>query len=189
MHVQFDDIEFMRRIATQDQGALMALYEQYGKAVYSLAYRILQNVALAEEVTQDTFLKVWQHKTTWNPDKGKLKNWLLTITHFTAVDRLRRERRQPDLHPDSIDEIEDEIFASSHELLWQEGSILRLLVLQLPEQQAFLIYLAFFRGMTHSEIAEQTHIPLGTVKTRLRSGLQRLRELWFESVKQTSTQV
>ena len=187
MHVQFDDIEFMRRIAAHDQQALLALYEQYGKAVYSLAYRILQNAALAEEVTQDTFLKVWQHKTSWDPDKGKLKNWLLTITHFTAVDRLRQERRQPDLHPASIDEIEDQLLASHPEMLWPDGSILRLLLAQLPDEQALLIYLAFFQGMSHSEIADQTHIPLGTVKTRLRTGLQRLRVLWLESAKQTST--
>jgi len=186
MHTVFDDIELMRRIADHDQGALLALYEQYGKAVYSLAYRILQNATLAEEVTQDAFLKVWQHKTSWNPDKGKLKNWLLTITHFTAVDRLRRERRQPAVHPDSIDDIEDEVFAASAERLWQEGSILRLLVLQLPKEQALLIYLAFFQGMSHSEIADQTHLPLGTVKTRLRVGLRRLRDLWLESVNQTS---
>ena len=187
MHSQFDDIEFMRRIAVQDQQAFLALYQQYGKAVYSLAYRVLQNATLAEEVTQDTFLKVWQQRTQWDPHKGKLKSWLLTITHFTAIDRLRQERRQPNLHPEAIEEIEDEILAFGGESGWQDGTVLRLLVKQLPPEQAALIDLAFFRGMSHSEIAAETQIPLGTVKTRLRSGLQRLRELWLESVKQTSS--
>jgi RNA polymerase sigma-70 factor (ECF subfamily) len=186
MHSQFDDIELMRRLAAHDQQAFRALYQEYGKAVYSLAYRILQNATLAEEVTQDTFLKVWEQKTHWDPNKGKLRNWLLTITHFTAVDRVRRERRQPDVHPESIEEIEDEL-GIGDAVPWQEGTVLRMLVNQLPEEQAALIVLAFFRGLSHSEIADETHIPLGTVKTRLRSGLHRLRELWLESIKQTST--
>jgi RNA polymerase sigma-70 factor, ECF subfamily len=187
MHSQFNDIESMRRIAAHDQQALWALYQQYGKAVYSLAYRVLQNVTMAEEVTQDTFLKVWQQKALWNPEKGKFKNWLLTIAHFTAIDRLRHERRQPQVYADSIEDIEGEMLLSRAEAGWQDGTILRLLVSQLPSEQAFLIDLAFFRGMSHSEIADEVQIPLGTVKTRLRTGLQRLRELWLESVKQTST--
>ena len=187
MVADFDDIDVMRRVAAHDQQALWALYQQYGKAVYSLAYRVLQNSTLAEEVAQDTFLKVWQ-RSQWDPNKGKLKNWLLAITHFTAVDRLRHERRQPDLDPGSIDDMEGEILAARGDAAagWQDGTALRLLVAQLPHDQAFLIELAFFRGLSHSEIADETRIPLGTVKTRLRSGLQRLRELWLESETQTS---
>ncbi len=187
MQSQFDDVQFMRRIAAHDQQAFRAIYQQYGKAIYSLAYRILQNAALAEEVTQDTFLKVWRQKALWDPNKGNLKNWLLTITHFTAIDRLRQERRQPTLHPDPIEDIEEAISLPRAETGWQDGIALRLLVNQLPAEQASLIELAFFRGMSHSEIADETDIPLGTVKTRLRTGLQHLRELWLESVKQTST--
>ncbi|MCC7446279.1 MAG: sigma-70 family RNA polymerase sigma factor [Anaerolineae bacterium] len=187
MHPQLDDIELMRRIAANDQQAFRAIYQQYGKAIYSLAYHVLQNTTWAEEVTQDTFLKVWQQKTQWDPNKGNLRNWLLRITHFTAIDRLRQERRQPNLHPDAIEEVEDEIPASLRDSAWQDGIVLQMLVKQLPREQAFLIDLAFFRGMTHAEIADETHMPLGTVKTRLRNGLQRLRELWLESLKQTSS--
>jgi RNA polymerase sigma factor (sigma-70 family) len=185
MYSHFDDIELMRRIAAQDQQAFRSIYQQYGKAVYSLAYHVLQNAMLAEEVTQDTFLKVWRQNTSWDPEKGTLKNWLLSITHFTAIDRLRQERRQPTLHPEPIEDIEDEIGINSGEAGWQDGVVLRTLVKQLPGEQAFLIELAFFRGMSHGEIASETHIPLGTVKTRLRSGLTRLRELWLDAVKQT----
>lgn len=186
MQSPFDDVGIMRRVAAHDQQALLALYEQYGRAVYSLAYRILQNSTMAEEVTQDTFLKVWQ-RTQWDPEKGKLRNWLLAITHFTAVDRLRQEKRQPAVDPSSIDDMEAEIFGARGEVSgWQDGTLLRLLVEQLPPEQAFLIDLAFFNGLSHSEIASETRIPLGTVKTRLRTGLQRLRELWVESSKQTS---
>lgn len=188
MHLPSDDIELMRRIAAHDQQAFLALYEHYGKAVYSLAYRILQNTTFAEEVTQDAFLKVWRNTTHWDPAKGKLKNWLLAITQFTAIDRLRRERRQPAVHPDSIEDTDETMLHSRNEWRWQDGTALRMLVKQLPEEQASLIDLAFFQGMSHSEIAQVTQIPLGTVKTRLRSGLQRLRELWLEAVNQTSTQ-
>jgi RNA polymerase sigma-70 factor (ECF subfamily) len=181
MHSPIDNVEFMKRIAAHDQQAFHAIYQQYGTAVYSLAYRILQSGTLAEEVAQDTFLKVWQQKAQWDPAKGSLKNWLLAITHFTAIDRLRQERRQPDLHPDSIEDVEEVMPIPHDDSGWQDGIVLRMLVSQLPEDQASLIDLAFFRGMSHSEIASATQIPLGTVKTRLRSGLQRLRELWLES--------
>lgn len=186
MHFLPDDIELMKRIAARDQQAFRTLYHQHGKAVYSLAYRILQNAVLAEEVTQDTFLRIWQHKTHWDPEKGRLKNWMLTITQFTAIDRLRKERRQPDLYPDSIEDMEETTDPDRGETHWQEETVLRLLVTQLPKEQASLIELAFFQGMSHSEIASVAHLPLGTVKTRLRAGLQRLRELWLESVNRTS---
>ncbi len=188
MHSQVDDTELMRRIAAHDQQAFRAVYQRYGKAIYSLAYHILQNTMLAEEATQDTFIKLWRHQAQWDSDKGSLKTWLLAITHFTAIDRLRQERRQPVLHPESIEDIEDvePISAAHNEMGWQDGIALRMLVRQLPREQALLIDLAFFRGMSHSEIAREMGIPLGTVKTRLRTGLHRLRELWLESIKQTS---
>lgn len=182
----FDDIDVMRRITARDQQAFQALYQEYGKAVYSLAYRIIQNSSLAEEVTQDAFLKVWHHKSEWDPNKGKLKSWLLAIAHFTAIDRLRQENRQPHLHPNSIEDVEETTLMLRAESLWQDGTVLRLLVSQLPPEQAAMIELAFFRGMSHSEIASTLHIPLGTVKTRLRNGIQRLRQLWLQSANQTS---
>src|SRR5262245_612069 len=118
--MELHDAELMRRIAAHDQQALLALYEAHGKAVYSLAYRILRSATLAEEVTQDTFFKVWQRTSQWDPKKGKLKNWLLTITHYTAIDYLRRERRQPVLHPDHIEDADETMFASSGDIRWQD---------------------------------------------------------------------
>lgn len=187
MEAHSNDIDLMKRIARHDQQAFRLLYQQHGKAAYSLAYRVLQNAVQAEEVTQDAFMKIWQQQTRWDPGKGQLRNWLLTITHFTAIDRLRRERRQPSLHPESIEDMED-ILSSHSDALWQDDAVLHMIITQLPPEQVRLIDLAFFRGMSHSEIAQETHLPLGTVKTRLRSGLQRLRELWVEAVKQPTMQ-
>jgi RNA polymerase sigma-70 factor (ECF subfamily) len=181
-----DDIDLMRRIADRDQQALWELYQEYGKAVYSLAYRVLNNTVLAEEVTQDTFLKVWHQTTRWDSQKGKLKNWLLTIAQFTAIDRLRKEGRQPTVHPEPIEDTDENLLTSRNAAPWQDDSILRTLVEQLPRQQASLIELAFFQGLSHGEIADELHMPLGTVKTRLRAGIQRLRELWLAD--QTSSQ-
>lgn len=176
------DHNLMERILQRDQQALIDLYEQYGKAVYSLAYRIVQNAPLAEEVTQDTFLKVWEKGVTYDPARGKLKTWLLAITQFTAIDRLRKERRQPAMIGEAIDDDGVDILASrrSDAGRWQEESMLHILVTQLPTEQASLIEMAFFQGMTHMEIAEKTHIPLGTVKTRVRAGLQKLKNLWTD---------
>jgi RNA polymerase sigma-70 factor (ECF subfamily) len=181
-----DDIDLMRRIADRDQQALWELYQEYGKAVYSLAYRVLNNTILAEEVTQDTFLKVWHQTTRWDSQKGKLKNWLLTIAQFTAIDRLRKEGRQPTVHPEPIEDTDENLLTSRNAAPWQDDSILHALVEQLPRQQASLIELAFFQGLSHGEIADELHMPLGTVKTRLRAGIQRLRELWLAD--QTSSQ-
>jgi len=187
MNSPVDEIELMRKIAAHNQQAFHELYQQYGKAVYSLAYRVLQNSTLAEEVTQDTFLKVWRQAAHWDPDKGKLKNWLLTIAQFTAIDRLRQERRQPNLYPDPIEEAEETHILGGMEAHWQDGTMLRLLIARLPDEQSRLIEMAFFQGMSHNDIANTTRIPLGTVKTRLRTGLQKLRELWLESANRTST--
>lgn len=187
MYSSSDDIELMRRIADRDQQALLTLYQQYGGAVYSLAYRILGSSVLSEEVAQDTFLKVWHQTTRWDSEKGKLKNWLLTIAQFTAIDRLRKEGRQPSVHPDPIEDTDENLLTPRNNSRWQDGSLLRMMVSQLPEQQSRLIDLAFFQGMSHGEIAEALHMPLGTVKTRLRAGLRRLRELWLESADQTSS--
>ncbi|MBE2268996.1 MAG: sigma-70 family RNA polymerase sigma factor [Anaerolinea sp.] len=177
--MQVDDIALMQRIAGRDQQAFMELYEKYGKAVFSLAYRIVNNSVLAEEIAQDTFLKVWHQPNRWDSDKGRLKSWLLTIAQFTAIDRLRQERRQPAVLPDALEDNAETVHLPDT-FAWQEGSALKQLVAQLPRDQSALIELAFFQGMTHTEIADQLKLPLGTVKTRLRGGLRRLRDLWVK---------
>ncbi len=181
-----DDIELMQQIAARDEQALWALYERYGRAVYSIAYRVLNSDILAEEAAQDTFLKVWKQTNRWDAEKGKLINWLLTIAQFTAIDRLRKEMRQPTVHPDPIEETDENLLTAKNDLRWQEDSALRMLVAQLPPEQARLIDLAFFQGMSHSEIADGLQMPLGTVKTRIRTGLQHLRDLWLESANSPS---
>jgi RNA polymerase sigma-70 factor (ECF subfamily) len=182
------DIALLSQIAEHSQPAMLALYQRYGSLVYSLALKTLRRPGLAEEVTQDVFLKLWQHPERWNPALGQLSSWLLTITRNAAIDRLRREARHhntDDWH--AFDATEASTVAALDLAAWSDGQLLRELLQQLPADQRHLIELAFYRGYTHSELAEGLGIPLGTVKTRLRAGMQRLRSLWEEAAHATGT--
>jgi RNA polymerase sigma-70 factor, ECF subfamily len=178
-----NDSDLMWRLVERDQTALSELYDRYVNPVYGLAYRVLQNSTLAEEVTQDTFLKVWNQAQSWDPTRGQLISWLLTITRYTAIDRLRKERRQPGFALTPVEEMHG--LFSPNDLVgdarWQDGQLLKNLIRQLPEEQAQVVELAFYEGMTHTELAETLNLPLGTVKTRVRLGLQKLKTLWVEA--------
>lgn len=177
------DLELMQRVQHQDQSALMLLYERYGRQAYGLAYRVLRDFGLAEEVVQDTFLKVWHKGVQWDPAKGQLISWLLTVTRYTAIDRLRREQRGITQSALPLEDLvaPPSVSGTVGTASWQDGQVLRELLARLPAEQAQVVELAFFQGMTHRELAEQLGWPLGTVKTRLRLALQKLRVLWSEA--------
>jgi RNA polymerase sigma-70 factor (ECF subfamily) len=178
-----DDIQLLQRVGRQDQDALMQLYQRYGNLVYSLAMRVLREQGLAEEVTQDIFLKLWRHPERWNPALGQFTSWLMTITRNAAIDRLRTEQRKPDLSASAGETLENRPMAltGADDPLWFDGQLLRRLMGNLPAEQRQVIELAYFLGFTHSELAEHLGLPLGTVKTRLRIGLQKLKVLWLEA--------
>lgn len=169
------------RIRDRDETALSELYTNFASSVYGLTLYVLQNPAMAEEATQDTFLKVWRDIERWDPERGKFSTWLLTLARYTAIDRLRREQRQtprPEIDIEDQAELlgeEDEVSSGR----WQDAEMLRQLIDQLPEEQIEAIELAYFKGMSHTEIAEYLQQPLGTVKSRIRNGLQTLRGLWL----------
>jgi RNA polymerase sigma-70 factor (ECF subfamily) len=179
-----DDGTLLRRITAGDSDALLALHKRYVNLVYSMAWRVLQDVGLAEEVTQDVFMKLWQQSQRYDAARGRFSSWLLTITRFAAIDRLRAEGRRPpatELSSDDFSEhtsLED-LLPTDH-VSWERGQHLRLLLRELPIEQQQVIELAYFGGLTHTEMAEQLGLPLGTVKGRLRLGLERLRSLWLE---------
>ena len=164
-----------------DEDALLALHGRYAGVVYSVAYRVLGERMAAEEVTQDTFLRLWDRAETYDPARGALLPWLLAIARRRAIDVLRyQQRRQPPQHETfSLDE---------HPYLWEQvpGStdhdLRRTLIAgleSLPEEQRQAIALAYFYGLSHSDIAAHLGAPLGTVKTRIRLGMQKLREFWL----------
>jgi RNA polymerase sigma-70 factor (ECF subfamily) len=177
------DLELMQRIEQGDQLALALLYARYGKPIYSLTFRVLQNTVMAEEATQDTLLKVWRQSARWDAGKGQLLSWLLTIARHSAIDRLRQEKRQSVLNQLPLD---DSLPLASHTALpddpaLRDGQLLRALMKQLPPEQAQVIEMAFFGGLTHTELAAQLDLPLGTVKARIRMGLRKLRQFWQET--------
>ena len=176
-----DDHQLVLRVAKGDERAFLSLYDRYSPRVYGLTLRMLGDVMLAEEATQDTFLKLWSRARQFNPAKGSLAPWLLTIAHRTALDRLRLENRRP---PVSNSEEPNQTWSTlpdkttlSSEARWRSLSFA---VQSLPQEQRQVIDLAYYKGMSQSEIAEVLGWPLGTVKSRVRAAMQALRQHWFK---------
>jgi RNA polymerase sigma-70 factor (ECF subfamily) len=176
-----DDLVLLARIQNREQEAMIQLHQRYVDLVYSIAYRILGEATASEEAAQDAFMKVWQSAATFDTDKGTPVAWLARITRNVAIDRLRQRSRQSGLD-DSL-EAGDIERISPNLVEWVDRDRLpglKMAMERLPPDQAQVIALAYFGGLSHSEIAEQLSIPLGTVKTRMRVGMQRLREQWGE---------
>ncbi len=169
----------MKRVTQGDEHAFLVIYDCYVSRVHALTLHILTDPMLAEEATQDTFLKLWSRAHTFLAERGPLLFWLLTIARRTALDRLRLERRRP-LLSDSNDPAEawesipdgDSLSEESH---WHS---LHFAVRSLSQEHRQLIELAYYQGLSQSEIAEVLGWPLGTVKTRLRAAMERLRREW-----------
>ncbi len=176
-----DDAVLLQRIAQGDKEAFLELYHRYVNLVYSMALRVVGDGQTAEEVTQDVFMKIWQKGALYDARRGRFSSWLLSVTRFAAIDRLRYEQRRP-----STKEISEEARPprelrqlSADHALWEQGQQLRMLIEQLPPEQREVVELAYFGGLTHRELAEHLNLPLGTVKSRLRLGLNKLRTMWF----------
>jgi RNA polymerase sigma-70 factor (ECF subfamily) len=175
---QSEDAAILRRIVARDPGGIELLYDRYGGVAYALAYRVLGERGLAEDVVQEAFLSVWRLGKTYDARKGAVRTWLLTIVHNRTIDQLRtlRAKRSADT---SIDDAlplparEDTWVAVSERL---EAERVRAALSGLPPEQRQVIDLAYFRGLTHAEIAARTGIPLGTVKGRMRLALEKLRD-------------
>ncbi len=178
---QTPELQLLQQIQAGDEEALVALHAQFANLVYSVAYRVLNDQMAAEEVTQDTFMRIWHKSYTFDPEKGRFITWLLTVTRRLAIDVLRqRQRREPNtgmLFMDEDPNLWENVLStdgSSSDLRRTLVSVLG----ELPSEQRQLIELVYFYGMTHSDIAETTGLPLGTVKTRIRLGMQKLRVAW-----------
>src|SRR6266487_4434464 len=167
-------------IARSDEQALAELYRRFGRLAYGLAFRILRDDALAQDAVQEAFLGVWRAAERFTAERAKPSTWLLTLVHRRAVDLVRREerRRTEPLQPES--EPTDSEAPDEAELLSQRQSI-REALRKLPPEQREAIELAYYGGYTQSELAERLGQPLGTIKSRMFSGLRRLRELLAEA--------
>jgi len=164
-------------VARGEDGALAALYDRFGRTAYGLALRVLRDRELAEDAVQDAFMTVWRSADRFVPTRGKASTWILTFAHRRAVDVVRREqRRRTDPMPDTP--VEGESPAPDEEAwLRLQRERVQAALHKLPDQQREALELAYFGGFTQSELAERLGEPLGTIKSRMFSGLARLREL------------
>jgi len=165
--------------ARSEQSALAELYDRYGRPAYGLARRILRDDALAEDAVQEAFLALWRTAARFVPERGKASTWILTLVHRRAVDLVRREEHR------RADRLDDEPEPAGGAV--EEEALLRLqrervqaALKQLPDQQREALELAYYGGFTQSELAERLGQPLGTIKSRMFTGLARLRELLGE---------
>ena len=173
------DLAALERMARGDHEALAELYDRHGRLVYSLALRILRDQSDAEDIVQEVFSQAWRQAARYDASRGNPVAWLLNLTRSRAIDRLRGRRARPDAaaaDPAALDLADlsqpvDEQIALSH-----QAARIRAAVGELSVLQRVAIELAFYEGMTHVEIADRLELPLGTVKTRIRQGLLKLRE-------------
>jgi RNA polymerase sigma-70 factor (ECF subfamily) len=160
----------LAQVALGNEAALSVLYQRFSKRVHSLARRILSSQSEADDVTQDVFVKIWEKANGFFEQRGSAAAWLMTIAHHASIDALRRRKAR---HVDSTeDNLERFSLESNHDPLDQALVSKALTVLSHSERE--LIELAFFAGFSHSQIAKKTELPLGTIKSRLRLGLEKL---------------
>ena len=171
------DRAWMDRLAGGDLGALDLLYEQYGAMAFSIAYRITGDRSAAEDVVQDAFLGAWRNAGRYAGARGSVRTWLLSIVHHRAIDAIRRRRPTVEL-PDSEAILPDTLTlpdAWGDVELRLDREAVQVALTRISDVQREAIELAYFGGLTQTEIAERTGVPLGTVKGRLRLGLQGMR--------------
>ena len=168
-----DDAALLALVKSGDEHAMASLFDRYSKVVYSVALRVLRDPASAEDVLQEIFMQIWRNPDGFIATRGSLGGWLAVVSRNRSIDALRRKR--------PTDQIDDMALASPYNLAneAERNSMIekaRGVIYKLPVEQRKTLEMAFFDGLTHSEIAEMTGDPLGTVKTRIRSALTTLRK-------------
>jgi RNA polymerase sigma-70 factor (ECF subfamily) len=179
------DEDLMALVQRGDARAFEAIYDRHGSAAFSLAYRIAGNRNAAEDIVQEAFLSVWRSGVRYQPERGNLRSWLLSVVHNRAIDWLRRTavhtKRQVDA--EGIEERKAAPELTDVEAVRrQEARTVRSAMEQLPQDQLRVVELAYFGGFTHSQIAEVLGEPLGTVKGRMRLALDKMRDGLGEAV-------
>ncbi len=175
------DTELLHAIARGDESALAALYDRYNSILLGLLLRILHSRVEAEDVLQEVFLQIWQRAANFDEARGRGFTWMVTLARSRAIDRLRslqsRQRADDTALRDAPESVGD---ASDDALHAEHRDIVRGALAEIPEEQRRALLLAYFEGLTQSEIAARLNQPLGTVKTRMRSGMGKLRDLLGE---------
>ena len=176
-HAHLSDEALVALVARQDEAALAELYDRLGGVSYGLAHRVLRDEALAQDAVQEAFLQLWRTAAaSFVAERAKASTWLLTLVHRRAVDVVRREQRR---RTETLDHAPEPTEASAETSAWLrfERERVQGALRELPDQQREAIELAYYGGFTQSELAERLGEPLGTIKSRMFSGLARLRQL------------
>ena len=168
-----DDVSLLLLVQRGDEAAMASLFDRYSKVVYSVSLRVLRDPAAAEDVLQEIFLQIWRNPDSFVATRGTLGGWLAVVSRNRSIDALRRKR--------PTEQVDEMLLPSGYDLgeeAVRNGMMdkARIIMQQLPPEQKKTLEMAFFDGLTHSEIAEMTGDPLGTVKTRIRSALLTLRK-------------
>ena len=177
-YARLADEELMQAVQAGDPMAFETIYDRHGGAAFSLAYRIVGTRSAAEDATQDAFLAIWRSRVRYQRDRGSVRSWILGIVHNRTIDALRRNQVHATRRADAegIEEREAAAELTDVEAFRREEQRrVRAAIETLPEAQVKVIELAYFGGFTHNQIAEMLHEPVGTVKGRMRLGLDKLR--------------
>jgi RNA polymerase sigma-70 factor, ECF subfamily len=167
------DADLLGKVQRGDELAMAAIYDRYSRIVYSVALRVLRDPASAEDVLQEVFMQMWRSPAKFIAARGSLGGWLAVVTRNRSIDRLRRKRPTEQVEEMNLAMPGNLADESERNLMMEKA---RIVILQLPPEQRKTLEMAFFDGLTHSEIAEMTGDPLGTVKTRIRSAILTLRK-------------
>ena len=167
-----NDAALIARIRAGDQSAMADMYDRYSGIVYGVALRVLANATAAEDVVQEVFLQLWRNPQAFDADRGRLAPWLAVIARNRAIDHLRKRPQEDDIDELPISSGVDLEGDAAQRLAVEK---IRGVLTQLPRDQRKALEMAYFEGMTHTEIASKTGEPLGTIKTRIRTGLLALR--------------
>lgn len=174
------DLELYDNMRSGDRTALESLYYKYEKLLYSYAYKMTSSHEVSEEIVQDVFTKLWQNKSTYDASKAKMSTWLITITRHSVIDLFRKKKLET-YEYDEMDDINSstDLYSSTVEKtaeLNEDQKIICNAISSLNNDQKFIITLFYFKAYSHSKIASQLNIPLGTVKSRIRLALGHLKK-------------
>ncbi len=182
-----DDRQLIERTAWGDKGALEELYDRHSTAIFSLARYMLRHEAVAEEATQEVFINIWLRASSYRPERGEPRAWLMSVAHHKVIDIIRAQKRtaaasDPEDYETLAAMPSKDRGTEEEAHLNMERARVRQALAKLPEAQREVIALAYFRGLSQSEIAARLNQPLGTVKTRVRLAMQKLRAELEEDV-------
>ena len=176
-----EDVATLAAIARGDESALRSLYDRYGRIVYSVSYRVTTDAHLAEECTQDVFVRVWRRAREFDPARAKVTTWLFAIARNRAIELWRARERRPDARAfaglEAAAAVADDATPDPADIVAAADEAVRVseLLAELPREQLETVQLAYFEGLSHGEIADRLRLPLGTVKGRIRLALEHLR--------------